>query len=947
MTQEILAKAYEPGDVEEKWYRTWEEQGYFHPSADTPKMPFCITIPPPNVTGSLHMGHAMYVIQDVLVRYYRMQAYNTLWLPGVDHAGIATQLVVERTLAKEEGIASRHDLGRDAFLERIWRWKEKSGNRISKQLKVLGFSLDWQRSRFTMDEGFSRAVKEAFVRLYEEGLIYRAYRLINWCTRCFTALSDLEVETTDVDGKIWHIAYPVVDANKGEQLIVATTRPETIFGDTAVAVHPEDPRFQHLIGKRVRVPLTERTIPVIADPILVSMEFGTGAVKVTPAHDFNDFETGQRHKLEQISVFTPQGKLNENAPKEFQELSIAEARKKALTLLEERGLLASEKPHKIGLGQCSRCDTVVEPLLSMQWFVKTEPLAKPAIEAVEQGKTKFVPANFTDDYFRWMRNIKDWCISRQLWWGHRIPAWYDKDDETKVYVARTEEEAQKQAGHKNLRQDDDVLDTWFSSALWPFATLGWPDPTRDLKTFYPNTVMETGHDILFFWVARMMMMGMHFMKKAPFQTVLLHALVVDENGEKMSKVKGNVIDPLHLVYGATIDEVLGFSQEKLPSKKEKEEAFAKYKKAFPQAAATYPNGFPKLGADALRFFLLVMGSQGRNIRLSIPRIEGYRHFLNKLWSASRFFLMYSGGLDMDAFLESLQKAKSLDHFGLAERWILSRLHEVIGEVNEAIASFQLSEAAQKLYQFFWNEVCDWYIEMCKPQLQSTEQDPESLQAKKMTQGTLAVVLEVCMRLLHPMIPFVTEEIWTKLPRYHGSPDSLMITLYPSREEKFIDREVSEHMQKIQLAVSTIRSIRSTYQLTQNDIQFLVKVADEKTRKLLNTYRDLIGLLARTSQVEVVAEEPRGKGSLVYVVEGMTVILPDAGKWLDLPRETARLEKEEQKCEQEQTTLKGRLQNEDFLKRAKPEVVVTTQNRVVELDQQLGEIRKQKQVLASI
>ena len=547
MKEISMAKAYDPAEVEEKWYKVWVEQGYFHASATTPKTPFSIAIPPPNVTGSLHMGHAMYVVQDALVRWRRMQGYNALWLPGTDHAGIATQLVVERMLAKEEG-KTRHDLGREEFVRRVWEWKEKYGNRITEQLRVLGFSLDWQRNRFTMDEGCSRAVNEAFVRLHEDGLIYRARRLINWCTRCYTALSDLEVEPEETDGKLWHIAYRVVGSTKGERLVVATTRPETLLGDTAVAVHPEDPRFAHLIGQRLALPLTDRTVPVIGDAVLVSMEFGTGAVKVTPGHDLNDFETGLRHGLEQISVFDLKGLLNENAPKRFQGLTIAQARTAVLEALQAEGLLVEEKPHKLSLGRCQRCDTVIEPTLSMQWFVKTEPLAKDAIAAVEQGKTKFVPEHWTDDYYRWMRNIRDWCISRQLWWGHRIPAWYVPEGAGegagKVFVARTFEEACAQAGRTDLVQDDDVLDTWFSSALWPFSTLGWPDQTRDLKTFYPTAVMETGHDILFFWVARMMMFGLHFMKKVPFRTVMLHALVVDENGEKMSKVKGNVIDPL-------------------------------------------------------------------------------------------------------------------------------------------------------------------------------------------------------------------------------------------------------------------------------------------------------------------------------------------------------------------------------------------------------------------
>ena len=810
-TMTELPKAYDPSEVEAKWYRVWTEQGYFHADAATPKTPFSIVIPPPNVTGSLHMGHAMYVIQDVLTRWRRMQAFNALWLPGTDHAGIATQLVVERMLLREEG-KSRHDLGREEFLRRVWDWKERYGGRINEQLRVLGFSLDWERSRFTMDEGLSRAVREAFVQLFDDGLIYRARRLINWCSRCYTALSDLEVENVETDGKLWHIAYPVVGSD--EKLVVATTRPETLLGDTAVAVHPEDPRFKHLVGRQVEVPLTGRTVPVVGDAVLVSMEFGTGAVKVTPGHDFNDFETGLRHGLPMISVFDLHGKLNDEAPAAFRGMTVAAARTAVLEALTAAGLLVEEKPHKLSIGRCDRCDTVVEPTLSLQWFVRTETLAKPAIEAVETGKTRFVPDHWADDYFRWMRNIRDWCISRQLWWGHRIPAWYDA--EGNVYVARSVEDAAAKAGKKveELRQDDDVLDTWFSSALWPFSTLGWPDKTRELRTFYPTTVMETGHDIIFFWVARMMMMGLYFMKKVPFKTVLLHALVVDENGEKMSKVKGNVIDPLHIVYGATMDEVLGLTPkaDKAAEKKARDEALAKFKKAFPAAAATYPDGFPRQGADALRFYLVVMGAQGRNIRLSIPRIDGYRHFLNKIWSAARFFEMNKAGADADWFAEALRQGTA--RLSLADRWILSRLQRVTTEVDEALNAFKLGEAAQALYRFFWTELCDWYIELCKPALSGNlaEGGASAQDRRKAALGTLGLVLETTLRLLHPIIPFITEELWLKLPRFPGAPQSCMITLYPSADEALKDVEAERVIDIVKDAVSAMRSIKSTYNL---------------------------------------------------------------------------------------------------------------------------------------
>jgi valyl-tRNA synthetase len=950
-----LPKAYDPSSVEAKWYRVWMEQGYFHADAATPKTPFSIVIPPPNVTGSLHMGHAMYVIQDVLVRWRRMQAYNALWLPGTDHAGIATQLVVERMLAREEG-KTRHDLGRDEFVRRVWAWKEKFGNRINEQMRVLGFSLDWARSRFTMDEGLSRAVTEAFVRLHDEGLIYRARRLINWCSRCFTALSDLEVEAVEAEGKLWHIAYPVVGSD--ERLVVATTRPETLLGDTAVAVHPEDERFRHLIGKQAVLPLTGRTLPIIGDPVLVSMEFGTGAVKVTPAHDFNDFETGKRHDLPQISVIDQKGNLNDNAPARFRGLSvgakpggISPARQEVLAALAEEGLLVKEEPHKLSIGVCDRCETVIEPLLSLQWFVKTEPLARPAIEAVETGKTRIVPEHFTDDYFRWMRNIRDWCISRQLWWGHRIPAYYVPGSDEAVYVARTKEEACRQAGRDDLVQDEDVLDTWFSSALWPFSTLGWPEQTRELKTFYPTSVMETGHDILFFWVARMMMMGLHFMKKVPFRTVLLHALVVDETGQKMSKVKGNGVDPLHVVYGASMDEVLGLDPQKA-SKKDRQDALSRFKAAFPSAAAAYTQGFPAMGADALRFFLVVMAAQGRNIRLSLPRVEGYRHFMNKIWSAARFFQMNGAGTDVDWFQEALRDGTA--RLSLADRWILSRLQRVTARLDEALSEYRLSEAAQALYHFFWNELCDWYIEMCKPQLQprveglTPEQERAAHEAQRAAQGTLALVLETSMRLLHPFIPFITEEIWTQLPRPSGSPGSVMITMYPMADEGLQSDEAERQVAIVQTTVSAMRAIKAAYNITTSTgVRFAVKAADEAVRAALQEHRGLVELLSRATLAEVGAEVQGGRGVIAQVVEGQTVMLLGADQLIDVPAEQARLQKEVGKVDKDLEVLRGRLGNEDFVKRAKPDVVERDRARVQELEARAVELRGQIQALAEM
>ncbi|HNN93010.1 MAG TPA: valine--tRNA ligase [Pseudomonadota bacterium] len=955
-----LAKAYDPQEVESKWYQHWEQQGYFHANATTPKTPFTIVIPPPNVTGSLHMGHAMYVVQDVITRWRRMQGYNALWLPGTDHAGIATQLVVERQLAKEEG-KTRHDLGREAFVKRVWSWKEKYGGRITEQLRVLGFSLDWQRNRFTMDEGLSKAVTEAFVRLHEDGLIYRAQRLINWCVRCATALSDLEVEASETDGKLWHIAYPVVGSTSGERLVVATTRPETLLGDTAVAVHPDDDRFKHLIGKQLQLPLCDRTIPIIGDGILVSMEFGTGAVKVTPGHDFSDFETGQRHSLPQIAVFDFAGRLNDNAPAAFRGQTIAEARKAVLEALQEGGFLVEEKPHKLNLGRCQRCDTVVEPMLSLQWFVRTEPLAKPAIEAVEQGRTRFVPEHYTDDYFRWMRNIRDWCISRQLWWGHRIPAWYTpaKDgEEQQVFVARTAEEAFAKAGRTDLVQDGDVLDTWFSSALWPFSTLGWPEQTRDLRTFYPTSVMETGHDILFFWVARMMMMGLHFMNKVPFRVVLLHALVVDENGEKMSKVRGNVLDPLHLVHGADIETVLGVDKSKPTAQKDLQEAFSKFKKAFPSAASAYGQGFPKQGADALRFFLLVMGAQGRNIRLSVPRVEGYRHFLNKIWSAVRFFLMHAEEGDtegLQGFRNALLASRgAIDdelsipltpiELSLADRYILSRLQRITDEVDQAWSEYRFADGAQALYHFFWNELCDWYIEMCKPHLGESA-DPKRRRAAL---GTLQLALETSLRLLHPIIPFITEELWLKLPRFPGAPASCMITLYPSADDALKDADAERDMAMVQSAVSAIRTLKSQYQLkSDGNVEFVLKSSEAGTRAVLTAERGLIEQLTRCRVTDVVGEYENTRGTIPQVQPGLTALLLNAAALLDIPAELVRLGKEAQKAEKERDSLRGRLANPDFVVRAKPEVVAENRARISELEARLAEIESHTTTLKAM
>ncbi len=915
-----LSKAYEPREVEQKWYRHWLEQRYFHADAQTHKAPFSIAIPPPNVTGSLHMGHALFVtIQDILIRWRRMGAYNAMWMPGTDHAGIATQMVVERMIKATEG-KSRHDLGREEFLKRVWQWKEKHGNRITEQLKVMGASLDWDRERFTMDEGLSIAVREAFVRLFDEGLIYRAERLINWCSRCFTALSDLEVEHEETQGLLWHIAYPL---GGGAQLVVATTRPETMLGDSAVAVHPEDERFAQWIGKDVELPLTGRRIPVIGDAILVDREFGTGAVKVTPAHDFNDFETGQRHGLPAISIFDKSGLANDSVPAKYRGLTVKALRAAVLEDLKAAGLLVDEKPHNLSLGRCQRCDTVVEPLLSLQWFVKAAILAKPAIEAVEKGQTKFVPESWTKTYMHWMTNIKDWCISRQLWWGHRIPVWYCEQDH--VTVSRDVKGPSACAcGSSKLRQDEDVLDTWFSSALWPFSTLGWPENTRELKTFYPTSVMETGYDILFFWVARMMMMGLHFMKKVPFRTVFLHAIVVDEHGDKMSKVKGNVIDPLDVVYGASLEDLTKKAKDALAP----DGAIANIKK-------TFPEGIPPAGADALRFTLAALAAQGRNIRLSINRVEGYRHFANKLWNAARFALMNLQAFDPDRFNDALRESPSEAKLGLADRWILSRLQHTTRAVDEALESFRFNDAAQAIYGFVWHELCDWYIELSKSTLHDERNDVGVQLRRRAAQGSLALALETACRLLHPFMPFITEEIWQQVPKVTGTPASITITMYPVAQEPLFDPEAEAHIETLRAVIVAVRNLRAEYNIPpSHPIEVTLQGGTDARNALLSEHEQLIRSLTRAGSLTFAAAGDPPTGTVASVVYELAVCVKLAGA-VDFAAEVTRLEKDLVKTNKERTQLVGRLSNEAFVARAPAEIVEKERTRVAELDDRVA------------
>ena len=876
--------AYEPRTVEARWYAVWEKAGYFRADERSEKPVFSMVIPPPNVTGSLHMGHALsYSIEDFVTRWHRMRGDEAMWLPGVDHAGIATQMVVERELRKE-GL-DRREMGRDAFLARVWDWKERYGHRITEQMRVMGFSPDWSRQRFTMDEGLSRAVRRVFVRLHGKGLIYRAERLINWCPRCLTALSDLEVEHEATKGTLWHIAYAVEGSDR--KLTVATTRPETLLGDTGVAVHPDDPRYRDLVGKRAIVPLVDRPVPIVADPVLVSMEFGTGAVKVTPAHDFNDFDTGNRHGLARISILDPRGVVNENGGP-YAGLERFDARKKVLEDLEARGALLKTEPHELSIGHCQRCRTIVEPLLSKQWFVKMEPLAKPAVEAVERGDIRIFPDTWKATYFHWMRNVHDWCISRQLWWGHQIPVWYCGCGET--IVAEETPAKCPRCGGASLERDPDVLDTWFSSALWPFSTLGWPEETPALAKFYPTSLMETGSDILFFWVARMIVMGLELTGKVPFRDVYLHAMVRDEHGDKMSKTKGNVIDPLDV---------------------------------------TAENG-----ADALRFALAAQAGQGRDVKLSLAQVAGYRAFGNKIWNAVRFALIHledfpAGGR------EGLPPPG-----GLADRWIRSRLAKTAEETNAALESYRFSDAALAVYQFFWRELCDWYIELAKVALFGD--DPE---ARRATQRTLADVLDGALRLLHPFMPFVTEELWQKLPRRSDDPASIMIAAYPRGAPR--DGRSEREMDLVVRAVERIRTIRGESNIPPGKkIPAAIHARHDDVRAVLSDGARFIRPLAQLSDLAVLPPRPDGeklRRVAVAVEPEMEIAVPLEGL-IDFAEEERRLRKEIGKAEGDLGSLSRKLENPSFVARAPAEVVAKDRARVSELGDKIRRLREQLAVV---
>jgi valyl-tRNA synthetase len=914
-----LPKAYDPLEVEPRWYAFWEQQGIFRASLDPAdrRPAYVIPMPPPNVTGSLHIGHALYTIQDVLIRHARMRGMNALWQPGIDHAGISTQVVVERQLRREG--KTRHDLGRAAFNERIWKWKEQSGGRILEQMRVLGFSADWERSKFTMDPDLSRAVREAFVRLYEEGLIYRATRLVNWDVESRTVLSDLEVEVEEnVQGELYEFAYPVIDADASAgavELVVATTRPETMLGDTAVAVHPDDPRFRHLHGKKLRHPFVDRPIPVITDAVLVDMTFGTGAVKVTPAHDFNDFATGKRHGLDEINILNPDGTLNENGG-EFRGMERFAARKAVKKRLAELGLARGSKPHMMTLPRSQRTNTVVEPLISTQWFVKMQPLAEPALEAVRSGKIRIVPEEWVKTWEHWLTNIQDWCISRQLWWGHQVPAFYCKAC-GHVNVTREDPTACATCGKAELERDPDVLDTWFSSGLWPFSTLGWPDKTLALERFYPANDLETGYDILFFWVARMIMMGLKFTGQVPFRRVLLHGMIVDETGDKMSKVKGNTLDPLDLIHGAEFSKIVGKLMPDAPP----EEALAKFKKAYP-SVAQMGQGFAACGTDALRYALCSYSPQAKRIALSPARIDGYRKFANKIYNATRFALGYVEGAAPDGTVPSARL--------LPNRWILSRLAKAATESTRGIEEFRLDEASSALYHFFWDELCDWYLEMTKP-LFTSGTDAE----KTETRETLAHVLETALRALHPYAPFVTEELWQRLPRPASRPISIALAPYPTAADGRDDEEAERDMAVLMAAIGSARSARSEHEVhPAAKVRLELRAADAGTRALLERETRSVAFLVGTEGAPVVAPTggARPPGTVMDVAGEVEVLVALKGL-VEPAKEKERVDRALKNVEKDLGVMRKRLENGKFLSNAPPEVVTQAREQLAGLERQ--------------
>ncbi len=934
-----MEKTYDPQAIEQSWYATWEKNGWFEPQGEG--TPYCIMIPPPNVTGTLHMGHGFNnTVMDSLIRFHRMQGRDTLWQPGTDHAGIATQMVVERQLEVEG--KSRHDLGRDAFIERVWDWKAHSGGSITQQLRRLGASLDWDHERFTMDEGLSQAVTEVFIRLYDDGLIYRGKRLVNWDPVLHTAVSDLEVVSQEESGHLWHMRYPRSDGQGF--VVVATTRPETMLGDTAVAVHPDDERYTDLVGQTVELPLTGRTIPVIADDY-VDPAFGTGCVKITPAHDFNDYAMGQRHDLPLINILTVDAKINDQAPEAYQGLDRFDARKQIVADLEAAGLMEKIDPHKLMVPRGDRSHSVIEPFLTDQWFVdltrKTQDdgrpggltaITKPALDTVADGSIRFIPGNWVNTYNQWLENIQDWCISRQIWWGHRIPAWYD--DKGNIYVGENEAAVRAKyrlADDLALRQDDDVLDTWFSSALWPFSTLGWPEETSRLKRFYPTSLLVTGFDIIFFWVARMIMMGLYFEKEVPFHDVYIHGLVRDAHGQKMSKSKGNVLDPIDLIDGIGLDALVekrtrGMMQPQMRNKIEK------------LTRKEFPEGIQAFGTDALRFTFAALASPGRDINFDLGRVEGYRNFCNKLWNAARFVLMHTEDQDCGDSGGALE-------LSTADHWIISRFQHTIERVTGQFDDYRLDLAAQAIYEFTWNEYCDWYLELAKPLLQS---ETASAAAKRGTRHTLVTVLEALLRLAHPVMPFITEDIWQQVAPLAGkSGPTIMLQPYPEAESRRIDANAEAELEWLMACVLGVRQIRSGMDIAPGKaLPLLVQNAGESDRTRLETHGPLLTALTRLESLTVLADGGEAPESATSLVGDMRLLIPLAGL-IDTAAEMARLDKEIARLEETIGRGRAKLDNEQFVSKAPAAVVDKERTKIVEAESALGQLGEQREKIAAL
>ena len=924
-----MDKTFEPQSIEQQCYKSWEEAGLFKASGSGD--PYCILLPPPNVTGSLHMGHGFQqTIMDALTRYHRMKGDNTLWQVGTDHAGIATQMVVERQLNAEG--KTRHDLGREDFIKKVWEWKEHSGGTITGQMRRLGTSPDWSREVFTMDEDLSKAVTEVFVKLHEEGLIYRGKRLVNWDPVLHTAVSDLEVLNEEEDGHMWHMRYPLADGS-GE-LVVATTRPETMLGDTAVAVHPDDERYQGFIGKEIKLPITGRLIPVIADDY-VDQEFGTGCVKITPAHDFNDYDMGKRHNLPMINILTDDAKINDDAPEAYRGLDRFDARKQIVADLDAQGSLVKIEPHKLKVPRGDRTGAVIEPYLTDQWYVAVESLAKPAIEAVESGEIRFVPENWNKTYYQWMHNIQDWCISRQLWWGHRIPAWYDENG--KVFVGRTEEEVREKHGlgsDVTLSQDDDVLDTWFSSALWPFATMGWPEETPDLETFVPSSVLVTGFDIIFFWVARMIMMTKKFTGKIPFKDIYITGLIRDENGDKMSKSKGNVLDPIDLIDGIDIESLVtkrtaGMMQPQLAEKIAK------------RTRKQFPDGIQAYGTDALRFTFAAMASTSRDINFDMARVEGYRNFCNKIWNASRFVLMNTE--EHDTGRDGGEMVLSM-----ADRWIWAKFQQTLVEFEKALEDYRFDIAAQTVYEFTWNQFCDWYLELTKPVLNN---DASTEAEKRGTRHTLINVLESLLRLLHPLMPFITDTIWQRvvplsaLKVEEGA--SIMVQAFPEVDAAKQDDKVLADIEWVKKFIVGIRNIRGEMDISPNKpLNALLKnVSDEDARRL-DAAKAFLDKLSKLETVTILKDGEEAPASATALVGEMEILIPMAGL-IDKDAELARITKAMEKIEKDVSRTRGKLGNEKFVSNAPEAVIEKERGKLEEGEKALAKLKEQFETIKAL